>query len=339
MLRLISFAIIYLPFFALAPVYSQLYFVNTFSPTWENDSIYRVENDYSYSTILTLKGRVGDIAISPSGIMYGIDHSDLVQINFDNGELIPLVTLPFGDYSYSLVCGNDNNLYTLAESGVLYAFDILNDTLKLVDYLGDDGRHAGDITFYRGNILFQGYANSTFFAYNLQERDVTKIFCSSMSSYDMNAIGNIVNSCGEEQVYGITAVGEVYEFDFDNNTLVLLHKYGSQNFSGYGMATVSEQLSSVCNYHFSGGPCGSVGINESLPEDNFALYPNPADNVLFLENESEIESIKVYDSGGMMVKRWERPNSPLDVHELPQGIYYFQICTGGKLIYKLISIR
>ena len=68
------------------PAFGQFFYLNSYSDTWENDSIYRVESDFSYSNVVTIQGTLSDIAISPSGVMYGIQNSKLYQVNLETGE-------------------------------------------------------------------------------------------------------------------------------------------------------------------------------------------------------------------------------------------------------------
>jgi len=316
------------------PAFGQLFYVNSYSPSWENDSIYRVEPDYSYTTV-TIQGTLGDIALSPSGEMYGIYLSKLYHVNLETGELTLLVSLP--DYSNALVCSNDYQLFTVGHSGVLYAYDLLQDTIRLVDFLGlYPGQYANDITFYSGNIIYQSYYGGDFYAYNIQDRDITRIICSSGGH--MAGLGNAVDSCGSEMIYGIGNGGGLYEIDIDNNSFVLLHSF-DHNFEAYGMATTSEHLASACYYHFTGDVCNNVGNLDIASQQKIILYPNPADNVLFFQVESKIESIDVYNSAGILVKTFDAPSSPLAVDDLVSGVYYFRLFTAGDYSNKIIVIR
>jgi len=316
----------------------QLYYTNTYAPSWENTLIYRVEADFSYDTIVTLNGQVNDIAITPDGQMYGIEYSELFKIDLETGELTSIAILPFGDYSFSLVSSHDNRLYTLAQSSILYAYNLQNDSLELVDFLGSVGQDAGDITFYRGNVIVQGYNNNDFFAYNLQDKDITKVLCKLGIGDDVNALGNKVDSCGQEIVYGITRSGRVYEFDFENNTLNLLHNYGSLNFSGFGMATTSEHLASPCYYHMPGEDCNTVAITHAKKEVEITLYPNPADDVLFLKSEVGIEFIHVYNSTGELVKTYMHPGTSISIEDIASGVYLFTMQSEGSYWNQMIVI-
>ena len=324
---------------ATMPVMGQLYFTNTNAPSWENTLIYRVEADFSYDTIVTLNHQVGDIAITPDGQMYGIKASELFEINLETGELTSIAVLPFGDYSYSLVSSHDYHLYTLALSGILYAYDLQKDSLELIDYLGVFGKDAGDITFYGGNIIVQGYNNADFYAYNLQDKDITRVLCKLGNGDDMNAIGNRIDSCGQEMVYGITSRGSVYEFDFENNTINLLHNYGSLNFSGYGMATTSEHMAAQCYFHMTGEDCNTVSATNANQEEDVLLYPNPADDVLFLKSELDIESIYVYSSTGKLVKTFKYPTTSISINDITSGVYLFTIYSEGNYWNQIVVIR
>lgn len=324
-------------FFISTQGFSQLYYTVPYTDPWDDGYVRRVEPDFSYSTVVSINGQLSDIALSPTGIMYGINYSVIFHVNLENGELTPLDTLPFGDQSVSLVCSHDHHLYTLAESGVLYAYDILHDSLKLIDYLVYD--QAGDIAFYRGNIIFQGNADETFFAYNLEERTVTWIICNSIIGYRMNAIGSRVDSCGEETLYGMTTNGNVYQFNIDNNSLTLLHQYGSLNFRAYGMATISESLGSTCSEQLSGQFCNPVDVHKPSRHQSLSIFPNPAKNQLFISYQEVVDVVSLYSADGRLIETIVNPLLPINVQDLDSGTYFLQITSGAKTEIKILLIQ
>jgi hypothetical protein len=58
-----------------------------------------------------------------------------------------------------------------------------------------------------------------------------------------------------------------------------------------------------------------------------SVYPNPVDDVLNIDSESPVVSVKVYSSTGSLVKRMDDVGKSLDTSILPPGIYTFVIQT------------
>ena len=74
-----------------------------------------------------------------------------------------------------------------------------------------------------------------------------------------------------------------------------------------------------------------LGIEENN-NISFSLYPNPAQDVLYIESYEQIETIKIYSLQGRLVK--EVSSTSLDVSQLNTGLYFVQINFEGKTITK-----
>lgn len=91
--------------------------------------------------------------------------------------------------------------------------------------------------------------------------------------------------------------------------------------------------------------CGStVGINEVLLENTFNIYPNPSSgNFTITTNELGPDniSISVYDLLGSRIQKIENIKSfpfKMDLNELSNGIYFFNINSGNKSVTKRLII-
>ena len=77
-------------------------------------------------------------------------------------------------------------------------------------------------------------------------------------------------------------------------------------------------------------------------EDNtllkIALYPNPAEDILYLFNEStaEVTSIKVYDSLGKLVLEQDNPSTQIDITSLSPGLFFAHIENGNDSLVKKV---
>ena len=71
---------------------------------------------------------------------------------------------------------------------------------------------------------------------------------------------------------------------------------------------------------------------EDNPQVKFTIYPNPTQEVLFIESQQHIETVKVYNLQGQLIK--EDSKSRIDVSNLSVGLYFVQVSLDGKTITK-----
>lgn len=74
-------------------------------------------------------------------------------------------------------------------------------------------------------------------------------------------------------------------------------------------------------------------INE-LTENNFSFFPNPANNVLNIKAENNIEQLLITDMSGRVIKTINNYNTrqaKFDVVDLKSGIYFIQVVSNGVL--------
>ncbi|GAB6012218.1 SpaA isopeptide-forming pilin-related protein [Viscerimonas tarda] len=77
-------------------------------------------------------------------------------------------------------------------------------------------------------------------------------------------------------------------------------------------------------------PDEEENLNEKLNTQSvkpLTVYPNPVGDVLYIDSEASVISIKVYSSTGALVKLFENVDKSLDVTGLISGIYTFVVKT------------
>lgn len=68
---------------------------------------------------------------------------------------------------------------------------------------------------------------------------------------------------------------------------------------------------------------------ESQPtEVSVKIYPNPAQDYLFIQSDEPIQSVKVYDSMGKLM--FESSKNQIEISQLPKGIYFLKILTKSQ---------
>mgnify|MGYP000139953861 CR=1 FL=1 len=61
---------------------------------------------------------------------------------------------------------------------------------------------------------------------------------------------------------------------------------------------------------------------------NFTIYPNPTQNILFIETQQPIEALKIYNLNGQLIM--EDYSKRVDVSNLIVGLYFVQVLIDGK---------
>lgn len=80
----------------------------------------------------------------------------------------------------------------------------------------------------------------------------------------------------------------------------------------------------------------NISTNDAV---NFTMYPNPAQNYIHIETQSPIETLKIFDINGAVVKHIKGAKANIDVSNLAAAIYYIQVHTAkGKAIRKLVKL-
>lgn len=74
-----------------------------------------------------------------------------------------------------------------------------------------------------------------------------------------------------------------------------------------------------------------LGVSELEEKSSVKLYPNPTNNLLYIQSEKEIERLILYDLQGNVVSNAEvnLSKSFIDMHSLESGIYLLKVMTGG----------
>ena len=66
------------------------------------------------------------------------------------------------------------------------------------------------------------------------------------------------------------------------------------------------------------------------------LYPNPAQNTLYIESAETVEQVIIYDISGRTLQQTNNPNTSIDVSNLANGIYLVKVKTAqGETVRKI----
>ncbi|MEP6794255.1 MAG: T9SS type A sorting domain-containing protein [Saprospiraceae bacterium] len=307
-----------------------------------NGDIYEVNPDYSLTLQTTIPNNgITDIAISPTGVMYGVAAAELIQIDLVTGLVTVIKNLPDTDRYVSLVCDQNFNLYTLSKLEVLYRYNILTDSLEVIAHLGDNT--PGDLSFYKGNLIYQSAQDENIKAYNLQNGTVSTIQCHTppwIEGVELWGLSNLFESCDTGRIFAFDNLDNLYEFDPALGTIDLRMHYDMFDILDvFGMASSTEYLASACSHVFEDIDCSTALKDVDATSASLRIYPNPAeDNVTIACNE-RINQVDVVDLSGRILKTYSAPPHQIDVSDLPGGIYLFHIYLDDQVVNKKIFIR
>ena len=126
----------------------------------------------------------------------------------------------------------------------------------------------------------------------------------------------------------------------DNDGHITAKSPGQTEFiftSNEGCSSVSEDITVLS----SSDPSCIVGIEE-LEDFDINVYPNPAHDLVFIESESAISSIMIFDMNYKKVKEANFSKGIYKtlflVEDLNQGFYHLAIRSSNKIVYKKILI-
>lgn len=63
------------------------------------------------------------------------------------------------------------------------------------------------------------------------------------------------------------------------------------------------------------------------------LYPNPVDQMLYIETDQTISSVELFNLIGVKIMDESKPEGRIDMGHLEQGIYFIRIRTDKGEVY------
>ncbi|MFP9098769.1 T9SS type A sorting domain-containing protein [Flavobacterium sp. RHBU_24] len=297
------------------------------------NKIYSINNDYTTSYICTANPPDGvflnDIAISPTGNFYGNTNESIYEIDILSGTCTFLVDFPVGGNS-ALACSYDS-LYAISAYHHLIRYNLLTSEISIVADLGFPA--TGDISFYKGNLIFTSYednfANSMIKAYNPETGVLKDIFCDS-AFFNFWGLSTQHGTCDNETVIISSSNNQLFSVDFQSQLYNMLPVQLPAQFSEFdsinGLASTTEYLGSMCEpQDLANLSCSSLSADKNLKEKPL-IYPNPTSGVLHLKNSDKVKKVTIYDVTGKIVRAVSEGNmSVIDISNLEKGMYLMAI--------------
>lgn len=313
---------------------SQIYYFSTI-----DDEIYRFNENNTLeliSIIQNLPAPIFDIAISSDSTFYGISDGKIIELNLIDGSFNVLINLSSPSDSYtSLVCNNQNELFFIDnESSELFKFNIFEQSIESIAFLGFNT--PGDLTFFKGNIIFPSFPYIK--AFNLENNTISNIFCIPEINGVIWGMSNDFSSCQNNRILASNLVGKVWEIDFDNQVIDTLD-IDTEGLTIYGMASINENLAAECSFQFEDIKCVTSVDSHGL-SNNFEIFffPNPINDILYIESNEVINRIEIYNLSGNKVKSFYDIQDNIQLNDLNQGIFLIKIVTSsGEHLRKILK--
>ena len=78
-----------------------------------------------------------------------------------------------------------------------------------------------------------------------------------------------------------------------------------------------------------------IAGEENYTRTAFKVYPNPAQNTLFISKSEEVKVLKILNTQGLLLKHFGTVNNhPIDISDLASGLYFYEIITHDNSEYK-----
>ena len=89
------------------------------------------------------------------------------------------------------------------------------------------------------------------------------------------------------------------------------------------------------------GYCNDVGYHEIAKNIVLQLFPNPTQNYVYIESDSYLKRIEIYNIEGQLITNVEKSGNrtSIDLTHLPKGLYLFKIISGDDKIYLRKVVR
>lgn len=258
------------------PLWSQSFLVSNGS-----NELFEVDENLNVTSLAQFEFTYGtffDLAISPSGTLYAITDAEvLLSLDIATESVQVIGELPYGVGIYTALVGQpDGTLLAIDNAnGSLVQFDASNGAILEVTEFGQFS--PGDLTFYRGNLIFPG-SNLNFYTYE-EGQEPFQIACTEAQVF---GLANFIDDCGTDLIYGFDGVANVYHYVPENQSLELLGNIFSSTQNIFGATTFNEWEAALCPMELLVEiDCDALSTEEPQRLD-WSIFPNPTPGLINL---------------------------------------------------------
>lgn len=240
-----------------------------------------------------------------------ISASDIDFADFDGDGDLDLLTSgvqgesdPWGSPNYQRFLAWQENLdgnTSFGEKNILYSSNGSPGFGSVYSFASDmDGDGDLDIVSAKQFLVYDGFFHFDWY----ENTDGNGNFNIHSLPFDDNL--NFLNS--------INSIKKIQPLDFDNDGEMDIIYLVDGNYFSF----IKDKLLWKKN----------VGSNLSIPENetlNFSIYPNPAENRLFIKSKIPISHIQIFDLTGSLIMEQFYRNLPVDITKLSNGMYIIKL--------------
>lgn len=184
-----------------------------------------------------------DIAYADEDHLYATTSAALIiNIDITTGDFDVVFEFQ-NDHNYNgLVYNTDNNLVAIdSQAGAIITFSLDTNTV-ISEYIIGTG-NPGDLTYYQGNLLFQGMNSTDIFSFD--GTTVKSVACAHFVGYW--GMSNFTTDCNTNLFLAFDGGGKVWEYDIEGQTYEEYDNLNTQLGGIYGSTTVNEQFAYDCS--------------------------------------------------------------------------------------------
>jgi len=277
---------------------------------WVNKHWYGTNANSEFVEIDTLSGEItiiGSLGVLIRDLAYDDATSTLYGISQGFGvglSQLYSINTSTGVATYIADCGRTGFNTLACKQGVLYATNQEADCFYTIDKTVGTSTKIGELGF-----------NSNTYAQGLDFDPNGNLFMAAVNEIDSNNVN-----------------GELRSINLTNGSANLLNQFTG----GYGIAN------NITGFVIPGSSWeeGLSVQNTTKSSSPITVYPNPAQDLVYLISPDQIKSFKIMSISGQLIKQEEAANSTVAVNtsELANGFYLVQIETTMGITVKKINI-
>ena len=264
-------------------------------------------------------------------------YNELTNLDITQNPLLEWVVCAENQIENLNISQNPNLYWLSCHSNELVSLDISQNPNLEILACHDNNIEALDTT--NNIILKELYCSNN----QISELDVSLNPNLEALNCRFNNINNIDVSFNTILVYFKCDNNQLINLNAKNGNNIIMYAFDSYNNPNLNCIQVDDiDFANIAEGWNKDETAIYSEVCKLATEDNtllkIALYPNPAEDILYLFNEStaEVTSIKVYDSLGKLVLEQDNPSTQIDITSLSPGLFFAHIENGNDSLVKKV---
>ena len=165
------------------------------------------------------------------------------------------------------------------------------------------------------------------------------------SIYQLNLTLNVVDTTVIKNGNTLTAnlAGAQYQWLYCDSVYTEISGENEQSFTPLENGNYAVVIINNCTDTSSCHSIASIGIPEYFVENTISLFPNPANNYIYINSELlSFNILEIIDVSGKLIKTMQFPNLKsikLNVSGIDNGVYFVKITTTNGVVVKKLTLQ